>query len=140
VILHTRVPAGRLVDWIDQAFLLTHLEPVDRDELNRLRQQDQQRQPDHSAVAGRPPLSGAQARLHLRRVGIRTATDLLKAFSVEEEGGKRAFRVPDGLEPPLPPGQLRLLVAVLAAEPGLAPVWNWQHNGVQACRGVPRPG
>jgi hypothetical protein len=135
VILHTRVPAGRLVDWIDQAFLLTHLEPVDRDELNRLRQQDQQRQPDHSAVAGRPPLSGAQARLHLRRVGIRTATDLLKAFSVEEEGGKRAFHVPDGLEPPLPPGQLRLLVAVLAAEPGLAPVWNWQRNGVPECRG-----
>ena len=26
VILHTRVPAGRLVDWADQAFLLTHLE------------------------------------------------------------------------------------------------------------------
>ena len=138
VILHTRVPAGRLVDWTDQAFLLTHLEPVDRDELNRLRQpdqQDQQRQPDHPATAGRPPLSGAQARLHLRRVGIRTATDLLKAFSVEEEGGKRAFRVPDGLEPPLPPGQLRLLVAVLAAEPGLAPVWNWQRNGVPECRG-----
>ena len=36
VILHTRVPAGRLVDWIDQAFLLTHLERVDRDELNQL--------------------------------------------------------------------------------------------------------
>jgi hypothetical protein len=139
VILHTRVPAGRLVDWIDQAFLLTHLEPVDRDELNRLRQPDQQRQPDHSAVAGRPPLSGAQARLHLRRVGIRTATDLLKAFSVEQECGKRAFRVPDGLEPPLPPGQLRLLVAVLAAEPGLAPVWNWQRNGVRECHGGAAP-
>ena len=138
VILHTRVPAGRLVDWTDQAFLLTHLEPVDRDELNRLRQPDQQDQPrqaDQPATASRAPLSGAQARLNLRRVGIRTATDLLKAFSVEEEGGKRAFRVPDGLEPPLPAGQLRLLVAVLAAEPGLAPVWNWQRNGVPECRG-----
>ena len=153
VILHTRVPAGRLVDWTDQAFLLTHLERVDRDELNRLRQRtaapagpaakqrqpDQQRQPDHPAAVARPPLSGAQARLHLRRVGIRTATDLLKAFSVEEEGGKRAFRVPDGLEPPLPPGQLRLLVTVLAAEPGLAPVWNWQRNGVPDSRGGIHP-
>ena len=128
VILHTRVPAGRLVDWTDQAFLLTHLERVDRDELNRLRSADQ------PAVAGRAPLSGAQARVNLRRVGIRTATDLLKAFSVEQEGGKRVFRVPDGLEPPLPPNQLRLLVAVLAAEPGLAPVWNWQRNGVSDCR------
>ena len=136
VILHTRVPAGRLVDWIDQAFLLTHLEPVDRDELDQLRRPD--RQADQTAAAGRAPLSGAQARLNLRRVGIRTATDLLKAFSVEHENGPRVFRVPDGLEPPLPPDQLRLLVTVLAAEPGLAPVWNWQLNGVRACRPVSR--
>jgi hypothetical protein len=137
VILHTRVPPGRLVDWTDQAFLLTHLERVDRDELNELRQPDRPAQParqaDQPAVAGRVPLSGAQARLNLRRVGIRTATDLLKAFSAEHDG-QRTFRLPDGLEPPLPVGQLRLLVSVLAAEPGLAPVWNWQHNGVQTCR------
>ena len=80
-------------------------------------------------------MSGVQARLNLRRVGIRTATDLLKAFSAEREqpdGGppQRTFRMPDDLEPPLPADQLRLLVAVLAAEPGLAPVWNWQRNGV----------
>ena len=124
VILHTRVPAGRLVDWTDQAFLLTHLDRVNRSELNQLREADQ------PAVVGQAPLSGAQARLNLRRVGIRTATDLLKAFSVEQEGGKRVFRVPDGLKPPLPADQLRLVVTVLAAEPGLAPVWNWQHNGV----------
>ena len=159
VILHTRVPPGRLVDWTDQAFLLTHLERVDRDELNRLRQPDRQADPrrqadqpprqatsppgrpaapqaDQPAVARPAPLSGAQARLNLRRVGIRTATDLLKAFS-DERDGQRSFRLPDGLEPPLPVDQLRLLVTVLAAEPGLAPVWNWQHNGVQACRGVP---
>jgi hypothetical protein len=152
VILHTRVPAGRLVDWIDQAFLLTHLEPVDRDDLDHLRHPDRHpdrqpdRQPDQqadrqagqAAAAARAPLSGAQARLNLRRVGIRTATDLLKAFSAETEGGERVFRVPDGLEPPLPADQLRLVVAVLAAEPGLAPVWNWQHNGVQACHRGPR--
>jgi len=125
VILHTRVPPGRLVDWTDQAFLLTHLERADRNELNELQRANQ-----HVAV-GQAPLSGAQARLNLRRVGIRTATDLLKAFSVEQDG-QRTFRLPDGLEPPLPPGQLRLLVTVLAAEPGLAPVWNWQRNGVQA--------
>jgi hypothetical protein len=129
VILHTRVPPGRLVDWTDQAFLLTHLERVDRAELNQLRQADQPT--CWPPAAGGAPLSGAQARLNLRRVGIRTATDLLKAFSVERDNGECAFRLPDGLEPPLPPHQLRLLVTVLAAEPGLAPVWNWQRNGVQ---------
>ena len=133
VILHTRVPPGRLVDWTDQAFLLTHLEPVDRAELDRLRYPDRQadKRPDQPAAAGPAPLSGAQARMNLRRVGIRTATDLLKAFSVEQDNGERAFRAPGDLEPPLPAGQLRLLVTVLAAEPGLAPVWNWQRNGVQ---------
>ena len=125
VILHTRVPPGRLVDWTDQAFLLTHLEQVDRAELTQLRNQDE------PATAGRAPLSGARARLNLRRVGIRTATDLLKAFSVERDDGDRAYCLPDGLKPPLPASQLRLLVTVLAAEPGLAPVWNWQRNGVQ---------
>ena len=56
VILHTRVPAGRLVDWTDQAFLLTHLERVDRDELNRLRQPDQPSdQPPRQATSPRSP-------------------------------------------------------------------------------------
>ena len=134
VILHTRVPPGRLVDWIDQAFLLIHLERVDRGELNRQRQADQPAAAGQVALSGvQEPLSGVQARLNLRRVGIRTATDLLKTFSVERDG-ERAFRVPDGQEPPLPVGQLRLLVAVLAAEPGLTAVWNWQRNGVPECR------
>jgi hypothetical protein len=107
VILHTRVPPGRLVDWTDQAFLLIHLEQAD-----------------------------AAARQQLRRVGIRTATDLLKAFSAEQpqpDGSRqREFTVPHGCTTPLPEGQLRLLVTVLAQEPGLTPVWNWQSNGVPA--------
>jgi hypothetical protein len=117
VMLHTRVPPGRLVDWTDQAFLLTHLERVDP-----------------------KTKSGAQARLALRRTGIRTATDFLKAFSKERpqpcgELPKRAFALPRLKEdPPLPEDQLRLLVAVLGAEPGLAPIWNWQRNGPPACR------
>jgi hypothetical protein len=117
VMLHTRVPPGRLVDWVDQAFLLIHLEQV------------------------KPKTkSGAQARLKLRRAGIRTATDLLKAFSKAQpqpcgELPKRAFAAPQINELPLPKDQLRLLVAVLGSEPGLVPVWNWQLNGVPACRG-----
>ena len=120
VILHTHVPAGRLVDWTDQAFLLIHLEPAERGEL----------------TGRRPEAGGAEARRQLRRVGVRTATDLLKAFSVEQPQPdwpmRRDFRLPDGVAPPLDEGQLRLLVKVLAQEPGLNPVWNWHRNGVQA--------
>jgi hypothetical protein len=142
VILHTRVPAGRLVDWIDQAFLLIHLEHADRDELTSVRRM----QP--VPAGGKPGAElvaepGAQARVKLRRVGIRTATDLLKAFSAEQDEPRgplpeRHFACPPQVEAlPLPKDQLRLLVKVLGSEPGLDPVWNWQHNGVPVCRSSP---
>ncbi len=142
VILHTRVPAGRLVDWIDQAFLLIHLERTDRNELARIREQEQcpARARARPAGAARAAEPGAVARLSLRRVGIRTATDLLKAFSeeVDQPCGalprRRFVRPPDVRRLPLPEDQLRLLVKVLGSEPGLVPVWNWQRNGVPACQ------
>jgi len=148
VILHTRVPPGRLVDWTDQAFLLIHLDKTDRAELNKLRderRQDsskrQQRQL-HGATTHAEPCAepGAAARLNLRQVGIRTATDLLKAFSKEapQPRGPLTERIyvpqPEDQQLPLPESQLRLLVTVLGAEPGLVPIWNWQRNGVRVCQ------
>ena len=139
VILHTRVPPGRLVDWIDQAFLLTHLDKTDRKELNDLRDELIQQKGQQTTPADTEPCPefGAAARLNLRRVGIRTATDLLKAYSKEEVEQspcslpKRTFTPrPEIKQPPLHESQLRLLVSVLGAEPGLVPIWNWQRNGV----------
>jgi len=141
VILHTRVPPGRLIDWTDQAFLLIHLDKTDRGELNDLRKElRQQRQGQQDAAVADPepcPEFGAAARLNLRRVGIRTATDLLKAFSKEAEQphGSMPERIfddqPEIKRLPLPESQLRLLVSVLGSEPGLVPIWNWQQNGPQ---------
>ena len=127
IILHTRVPPGRLVDWIDQAFLLIHLDSADRRAMRKTRKEG----------ATAPTGDGAAARVALRRVGIRTATDLLKAFSVEESGPcgplqTRRYDPASSSSVQLAPGQLSLLVKVLSAEPGLAPVWNWQRNGVVA--------
>ncbi|WP_432477142.1 hypothetical protein [Nocardioides sp. GXQ0305] len=118
VILHTRVPVGRLVDWVDQAFLLIHLEPVDRKLLAAQR-------------AGAPsacldPRSGVRTRIALRRVGIRTATDLLKAMP-EPDAPSDAMKN-SGVDV----DQLRVLATVLGNEEALAPVWNWQQNGVPA--------
>jgi len=158
VILHTRVPAGRLVDWIDQAFLLIHLDRTDRSELNerrealnkRRRELNELPEKDKYAANSRARDSsgvfdGADARLSLRRFGIRTATDLLKTFSVEkdhsgEELTQRVFTRPMYLDKlPLPVDQLRLVVSVLGSEPGLVPVWNWQRNGVRACQPTQPP-
>lgn len=58
IILHTRVPVGRLVDWIDQAALQVYLDP-----------------PDDYNVRDK-----FDDRNRLRRLGIRTATDLESAF------------------------------------------------------------
>jgi len=68
VILHTRAPVGRLIDWIDQAFLLIHLDRASRSEMKQARTAD-----------GDIP-EGAVTRVALRRIGVRSATDLLKAF------------------------------------------------------------
>jgi len=131
VILHTRVPPGRLVDWIDQAFLLIHL---DRTEPGEIRQRRRGR-------TSTDPAAEAPARMALRRVGIRTATDLLRTFSTEVATPcgplpDRRFAVPEGVRQlPLPEDQLRLLVRVLGSEQGLVPVENWQRNGVPVCRG-----
>lgn len=58
ILLRTRVPVGRLVDWIDQAALLLVLDPADPDSGEPL-------QDDRST---------------LRRLGVRTATDLETMF------------------------------------------------------------
>ncbi|WP_236792903.1 hypothetical protein [Amycolatopsis sp. GM8] len=120
VILHTKVPPGRLIDWLDQAFLLTHLDPTNRKEIERTQRDGVQ--PDTE------PLSGSQARIALRRAGIRTATDLLKVFWCDGN-----FRMPAGVgQAPLPTDQLRLLVEVLGREPKLSVVRNWQHSDDRA--------
>jgi hypothetical protein len=116
VILHTRAPVGRLIDWVDQAFLLIHLEATDRSDLARAR-----------TARGAAVGSGAATRLALRRIGVRCATDLLKTFSAD--GPARASS-PDALKARgLDPDQLELLARLLRAERGLDPVWNWKNGG-----------
>lgn len=125
VILHTRAPVGRLIDWVDQAFLLIHLDCADRDELAAARKATDPGQLN--------PRNGAVTRVALRRVGVRSATDLLKTFGPDAPGS------PGGSAPSLPPESLRacgldpdqldLLVRLLGAERGLDPVWNWKDGG-----------
>lgn len=135
-------------DWTDQAFLLIHLDKTDRTELDELRQKFSNRRQRQQRIAtthaGLCAESGAAARLSLRQAGIRTATDLLKVYSKEVlRCGSLPQRVyvppPNDQQLPLPESQLRLLVTVLGAEPGLVPIWNWQRNGVHVCQNQMRP-
>ena len=68
VMLRTRVPVDRLVDWVDQALLYLRVDPKDRD--------------------------------RLRRLGIRTATDLEDAFRPSFRPGHGGRREPDPVPKP----------------------------------------
>lgn len=61
LMLETRIPASRLVDWMDQSILYLHLNAPDSD--------DQKKAESH----------GRRVRANLRDLGIRTATDLIVA-------------------------------------------------------------
>jgi hypothetical protein len=58
--LNTRVPPNRIIDWVDQAILYTHLSPAG-DEKDRAMKQDEEAR-----------------RRELRRLGVRTATSLVE--------------------------------------------------------------
>jgi hypothetical protein len=143
VILHTRVPVGRLVDWVDQAHLYLHMDRMERGWLDRTFHgtKDPHRVADtlsRGSVTNKSR-AGTRTRTALRQLGIRKATDLLKAFP------------PDQMDPDVLPArnspweahlqslkkdgvdlcQLRTMVRVLSRDRSLAPVWNWQRRGVR---------
>jgi hypothetical protein len=104
VMLNTRIPVERLVDWIDQSILYLHL--------------------------GKPVEGGGNPRDQLRRYGIRTATDLEEAFRPARKVGDEAERIAK-LErlltaSPDEPSILRTLLATLGSEPNLPYVRAWR--------------
>ena len=126
IILNTRVPVGRLVDWLDQASLLVHL-PTGKED-------------------------GADARLMLRRAGIRCATDLEAVFPPREqsdtsssgddlkphENKELRTRMTSVLDPHEPrPSTVLALLKAFQFEPNLILVRNWRHDWRDACRRRP---
>ena len=112
IILDTRVPIGRLVDWIDQAALLIHL-------------------------PGTPKKGESVERTLLRRAGIRCATDLEAIFADSAiEADMDAFRaqmvtVLDDTQPR--PSAVLTLLQVFRREPNLLLVRNWRHDWTTSC-------
>jgi hypothetical protein len=146
VMLHTRVPAGRLVDWVDQAFLYLHFDRAERGRWEEYRarrrsekalekqqagenssQPQQATKLQHiSSMEGHRP--GSRTRNGLRQLGIRTATDLLNAFPLQqsgEDGDELAYLKRFDVEPEV----VRMLSTVLRKEEGLNPILNWRLNG-----------
>jgi hypothetical protein len=159
VILHTRVPVGRLVDWVDQAQLYLHLDRLEGTWRERKHAKSGARPQDGNGQyrpATLPSIAqgsvtessraGSKTRTALRQLGIRNATDLLKAFPPDcldpgrelAPGSLWQKHLTDIAGGGLDQAQLRTIVRVLDNEPSLAPVWNWQQRGVRRY-GQPRP-
>src|SRR5690349_15672341 len=105
VMLNTRIPVERLVDWVDQSILYLHL--------------------------GKSPEEGGEGpRDQLRRYGIRSATDLEDAFLAGKDAGDEPTRIAR-LERLLTvstedPSVLRTVLATLRREPNLTHVRAWR--------------
>lgn len=125
VMLHTRIPIERLVDWIDQSVFLLHLPD----------------KPEEEASADAKKNTAQDARAVLAHLGIRKATELLSMYSATSG----SFRV-EALRPHAesPNEAFEVLVAIAEAirrEPVLYYVINWKnfpHHYLDAVRQDPQ--
>lgn len=121
VLLHTRVPVARLVDWVDQAALLIHLpaEPAYADQKGFT----SKTKADHAARSGE-----GHRRAALRRCGIRSATSLLRALHPGRDVAERTRLLRQLEADNFPRAAVESLYRVLDADPRLAVVMNWQEG------------
>lgn len=121
LMLYTRIPPPRLVDWVDQAILYLH-------------------------VGGRPGTgseegeSRASSLATLRAHGIRTATDLEKAWQGARIARKRSRALvnllgpDDTVERRLP--RLRVVLDVIDQEEWIGPLRNWRSDPTRTMREI----
>jgi hypothetical protein len=127
VLLHTRVPVARLVDWVDQALLLIHLpaEPSVVDQVGRTHKK---------RLAAAAKQGDQHERLVLRGCGIRSATGLLRALHSSRDQAERDDLLAYLGQCGLPRSRVLTLRAVLERDPRLGAIYNWQGGDV-----APRP-
>ncbi len=130
VLLHTRVPVARLVDWVDQALLLLHL-PAEPAVVDQKGLRHKQRQ-----LAAAKQGDGHERYL-LRECGVRSATALLRALHASRDQAEREDLLTHLENRGLPRSRVLTLRAVLAADPRLGTVYNWQSGDVQPRRPLP---
>jgi hypothetical protein len=125
VLLHTRVPVARLVDWVDQALLLIHL-PAEPSVLEQEGATHKARAL-HAAEGGR-----AHHRHALRDGGIRSASGLLRALHPERDPEERTRLLRLLEKDGFPRAAVESLYQVINADPRLAVVINWQEGDAEA--------
>jgi len=109
--LRTRFPPDRIIDWVDQAILLTNLGP-DEEGNNESDKEDNKK--------------GEPRRDKLGRCGIRTATSLIQAFEAAQDSTRKDDTEQvkkvlfDALDTPI-----GSFIDAMATEPNLLLVYAW---------------
>jgi hypothetical protein len=154
VMLHTRVPLGRLVDWLDQATLYINLSRSPR--VTERRRAMENAKAARDAIRAKPnwarrpaaalePFEPTHPRELLRRCGIRTATEFVAVFRpllAEGTQDSPEYVTAKSAETWLVSkdaawsGALRPLAQILANDTALQPVWSWHNNWRQQDDGV----
>jgi len=106
LMIETRFPPDRIVDWVDQAILYTHLGPP-------------------QGKADKP--NGSSRRESLRLQGIRTATSLIQAFEKAQERKEDAQAVTKLLSN-ASGSHIRSLIDAIQTEPNLELICNWRRT------------
>jgi len=101
LMLNTRFSPDRIVDWVDQAILYTHLGP--------------------EADEAKP---SEQRRAKLRAHGIRGASTLVATYEWSEHTDRDAF---EKILPPLERSTVRTLVQAVVTNPNLAMILAWRQ-------------
>jgi hypothetical protein len=127
LLLQTRIPAPRLVDWIDQAILYLHVGSSDAEVA--------------SSDADEPDASRERSLRLLNASGIRTATDLVQA--AERTRDKDAFdRILPPVGDPEAPPRLSLILETIEDEEWMDNLDHWHRSAqfeVESIRWPPPP-
>jgi hypothetical protein len=109
LMMETRIPVPRLIDWVDQAILYLHLK---------------EQQPNAQQE------TGERITLHrrLQTYGIRTATDLLFASKVARGNLDDTLETLSPTEPHAKVNRLRVVIDSLSDDEWLAYVKNWRRK------------
>ena len=82
LILNTKIPPHRIIDWVDQAILLTYLGP-------------EKKKGEAGPGSGEQESQTSPLQIQLRKYGIRPATVLERVFSNRSASGESAKTLPD---------------------------------------------
>ena len=137
LMLHTRIPLGRLVDWVDQSQLYLRLpQPTDANARTSPRRRFWRRSRSTTAATGDPPQQPPPEADNSASAPRESARNILRSYGIRNATGLEAAAKPDqsrsALNKALDPtdlGKYRIdmVLATLKAEPNLRHVRAWKR-------------